>query len=546
MLLLVGLGSPAAVRAQATPNKGFYHKGSGAPRCDQGELDRLRKDVANLQNQARDIQAGKRAAELKLDTVRLDRIYGWNGSILHLTNAIVKIGAEYDETAWGKVIGVASDVAGFAQATASGYETGPTVENGLNWLGQTMKLCSGIDSCWQTSTILNGRTYGQALNDLQQQWQDRTGNEVLGYGDSQQYAHDVANLDESYEEATKENGEKVNKALSWLFLAVNAQEFADQLKDAAELGDEIDRLQQRWNTIDAQINSDLDKIAPLVTACGGKSTSSALPTLEPRERDRPRVALASIAPQFALFAMLRRSEQSPANRPDTARAFLYRDALADVQEMIATITDGQARIGSRVMPVLSLFVGRSLWRRVDRHVLLGALRGAKPDMEAADRDFRHALDYGQRVIREMGAGADLGTIDHGKAAVTPLALNATVSFSDTKAERHVMKLLAIGLDQRHARLEVQSTPQLLDLAVGDSATVVLDRWGLRRMRVSLPAAYPFGVVLLGLRALPPHVLVDLDATTLAIVLVVLGVVTGAFLLGYTRRPRRDARTSDGQ
>jgi len=542
-MLLAHWISPPLSHAQgtrATPNEGFYHKGTRT-NCDQSELDRLRKDVTELQKEARDVQADKHMAELKLDTVRNQRIYVWNGSIVRLLNAIVKIGAEYSTAGWGKVAGVASDVFQSAQVSSGGYEIGPSTENALNWLGQFVKVCSLIESCWRSNTFVNGQTYGQAVSQL--------ADEQLGSGANvtaeqySEYAQDVRELDQTYSEAAEANAENGNKAMAWVFLAVNAGEFANDLDEDWELSDEIERLQQRWNTIDGQIDSDLKRIAPLVAVCGGgKSTSSVPRRFAPPLYEQPRVAVASIAPELALLELLRRAEfnerQSPANIPDTGRAFPYRAMHDDLQRMIANITDGRTRISTKVMPVLSLFIGNSPWRRLDRGVLLTALQSARPDLAAADQDFRQALEVGQRVIRQMGNGADLGAIQRGRVAVTPVALNGAVSFVDANASAHVMRLLTIGAGGRQAQLEVQSTPQVLQLAVGDSASVTLDRWSVRRVRVTLQAVYPFGAVLVALHALPPHVLVDLDATTLEVLALVVAVVAGGFFFGSRRRVSR--------
>lgn len=551
--------SPPIVNAQASqapPNEGFYHKGT-RPACDQTELTRLKKDVAALQQQARDLQADKRAAELKLFDLK-SRMYGWHGSIWRFTNALIKAGVDWAEPGAPKAVasflntlGLASDIFGATQAVGSGLETGPSVETGLNALGQAAHACATRQSCWERFTEVDGAGLGLAIYEKSQKiFPPEAG---PGQSSPEQWAaldNERYDLTREYAEAAESNASQLNKGISAALLVMNALELQNDLQDAAELQEEIDRLQQRWNTIDAAIEADLDKITPLVAACSGNG-SGAVPSPGRSHSQSPQasVELATILPNVDLAALSRWLERWSAptlqRENDDQNQVPYRAILLDLKEVIAKLEDARTRLDWKAMPALAPFFAGT-WQAMNRRVVLDPLRTAGPDIVLIIADLRSARDGSQRVARALGTNANLGTIYGDRVAVTPITLGSEISFADASNQRHLVSLRSIGTDQRRAWLEVQSTPQSVDLVVGDSATVALDRMGIRRVRVTLEAAYPFGVALVALRALPPHLLVDLDAATLALVALVLAVGVGAFLLGYTRRTRRGAGTSHAQ
>jgi hypothetical protein len=540
--------------SQVTPNAGFYHKGSRAD-CDQTELTRLRKDVAALQNQARDLQADKRAAELKLFDLK-SRMYGWHGSIWRFVNALLKLGVDWSEgsglpqgvSSFLRTLGLASDVVGAGQAVGSGFETGPTLEASFNVLGQAAHACASRQNCWQPFTDFDAESYSQAVYGRYQVWFPAAAGP--GQSSPEQWSgwrNDISQLDEKYGEEAESKAAILNKAISGALFVMNALELQSDLQDAAELSEEIDRLQQRWNTIDAEIDADVGRIEPLVAACDrNKAAGGVSPGPSHGQSRQPKIMLTSLAPNVDVpefvFRLNVRALHVIQRETDDRDQLPYPDILRDLGDVTAKLRDAQNRMDRSVMPALAPFFAGT-WNRMDRGVLIGPLQTARTDIQAVSADLRGAREGSQRVVRALGQNANLGSIAGQRVAVTPIVLGSEVSFADANAERHLVGLREIGTAQRRVRLEVQSTRQSFNLSVGDSATVTLDRWGMRRVRIIVQAVAPFGVALVVVRALPPRVLVDLDATTLGIAVLAITVVVAAFLLGYMQRAGRRLHTS---
>ena len=550
IMLLAAIALPASLRGQGTPNEGFYHKGTGSPSCDQGELDRLRKDVANLQHQARDVQAEKRAAEEKLFSIK-SGIYGWRGSGWRFANSLLKLGADLSgEGRWPQLVGRLSDLFGLAQATGSGLEPGASVEAGINWLGQAAKACSGNPNCWGTWVTIDGSTLSQASYELYQHWYPELGirNDWLW----QNYTTNLEQLEKSYEaksDVLTERLEATNRILSWIFFAKNALELQNDVQDAAEVSDVIDRLQQRWNTIDAAIDSDIARIAPLVKSCTGSSAGGRGGSAGPRASHfdgAPShslgIALAAADPTLALLDAALRWTARPtlsALPGDSAFRFQYGPLLKDLTQINASVRDAQSRMDRSVIPALAPFAGGG-WQRMDHRFLLIAIRMSHADVDSLLADLHRTVDAGQRVLRSLGTGADVGLMAGGRLAVTPLSLGGTVSFASSDSKPHAMSLQSIDADGRHVRIAVHSAPAVIVLAVGDSATLALGRWGSGRVRVTLKTVCPFGIALVELRALPRHILVDLDGRTIAILVSLAIAAAAGFALGVAPVRHRPA------